>query len=346
PPLRDEFRELASLVPRGGGAHRDRLPLLPAEEPKRLVHERLARRGTLLLRPLAVERPVEVRRPVVVPRRETPGPLGDQGGLADPAPGDEGHDVRFRVRPRGVQLGDLSLAAEQLRGGMSEAAGRDLLLRVPYREQLRPVNRPDPRQELRPAVDLVPDILPGPDRDREPSSVLFREPPRRLLDLGVPRSGGGEEELAQGRLERRRRLALDLLTEDFPDLLVELRRRELRAQQPVLLLALDPDPAIPPLAEDVHACLRLTRASVLLRAALRPPDLLPEIEAERLESRRLVRRGPGFGVGHGASMISLKRDEGRSKQRPYETRSNWRPRGGAWRRIDRPFRPWNRISVP
>src|SRR6185295_16834429 len=192
------------------------------------------------------------------------------------------HDVDFRIGPRGVELRDLDLPADQHSGRFREVGDGDLG-GGPERVSPRPVERPNSIEQLRPAVDLVPDILPGPDLDGESA---LRDLSRSLLDPLVPRARRGNEETAQRGKEPAR----------FADLLFELRHGELRAQQSTFLLALDAHPtaAVPP--EDVDSGLLLTGAAVLLRARI-SPDLLPEIQAERFEGDRIARRGPGFDVG-------------------------------------------------
>jgi hypothetical protein len=49
------------------------------------------------------------------------------------------------------------------------------------------------------------------------------------------------------------------------------------------------------MAEDVHSILTLAAPAILLRVRVLP-DVLPQVEAERLEGSRVVRRLPSFNV--------------------------------------------------
>ena len=69
----------------------------------------------------------------------------------------------------------------------------------------------------------------------------------------------------------------------------ELGSRHACAEQAVLLLALHTDPSFSRPAEDVYPRLRLSGPPVLLCARI-TPDLSPEVEAQRLERCRFVRR--------------------------------------------------------
>ena len=151
-----------------------------------------------------------------------------------------------------------------------------------------PVDGRDPLEQALPSVKLMPDVFPRPDCDLEQPSLLMllRQLVGPLLHGGVSQSGGGEDEPGEFRLEAPRRF----------DFRLQLAGSDLGPQAPVLLLALHTHNRAVLVAEDVHPILTLAAPAILLRIRVLP-DVLPQVEAERLKGGRVVRRFPSFNVG-------------------------------------------------
>jgi hypothetical protein len=107
-----------------------------------------------------------------------------------------------------------------------------------------------------------------------------------LLQRGIARCGGGEDEPGELRVE----------TAGGLDFALQFGFGHYRPEASVLLLALDRHELALLVSEEVHAVLFLAAATVPLRAGV-PPDVVPQIEAERLEGLVVVRGFPTFDVG-------------------------------------------------
>src|ERR1043165_5579773 len=152
----------------------------------------------------------------------------------------------------------------------------------------RPIDGADKTQEFLAPIDLVPDFFPGPNFYREQSlgAMFIGQFASPLLHSHIGRPGCGENEGSERGLEFLRGF----------DLRLQFHSRNLSPQQPILLLALHthPLPVLP--AVNVHSGLRLPAAAIPIRPRV-APDLLPQVETQRLEVIRLVGRRETFRVG-------------------------------------------------
>ena len=120
--LADQAREACTAVP--GGAQR-RIGI--AKGPQRLGDEGVRRGGTLLARALAVERPVEdALGTAPVLQRQLGHPGGDERGLAHSTKGPHDDDVLVRIVPRGIEPGQVFVAADEPLGRVPQLGRGDV----------------------------------------------------------------------------------------------------------------------------------------------------------------------------------------------------------------------------
>ncbi|MBI2928823.1 MAG: hypothetical protein HYY24_24435 [Verrucomicrobia bacterium] len=129
-PLAHDAGEALAFLERAGAACGEFFVRVVAGEGEGFLEEQVGGSGQLLARALAVERPRKggvAARPVLM--REVGGPLGDEGGFAFAAEGDEGEDVgtflfaTHDLIPRVAEELEFGFAPDEFRRGVFEDAG-------------------------------------------------------------------------------------------------------------------------------------------------------------------------------------------------------------------------------